>query len=309
MRRFITKKKIKVPRYRLIYTFLIFIIALIVVLNVVLKFSLKKVDKEKFLNVIISNAFGTSFKSSNSNFKNFNFYYNVFGFPFIKSNPVIKDIPNIKDIIDDEPLVYIYNTYQTDKYYSPYYQSYNINTFVTQASLILQEDLKKLGINSLVESGSVAKVLKEQNIDYTLSYRGSRILIEEAKKNNNSLNYFFDIGRSDDKKDVTTYNYNELNYAKILFIVGTDNPNYQENQKFANALNEKLEVTLNGLSRGVSLRGGLGYHGVYNQDFSSNALLIYVGGKENTIAEVNRSLKVLAEVISNYVKEINNEEK
>ena len=57
------------------------------------------------------------------------------------------------------------------------------------------------------------------------------------------------------------------------------------------------------LSRGISLRGGVGYQGVYNQDFSSKGLLIQVGGINNTIDEVNRTMKILAQVIAIYKEE------
>ena len=57
------------------------------------------------------------------------------------------------------------------------------------------------------------------------------------------------------------------------------------------------------------MRGGNGFHGVYNQDFSSKALRIFIGGKENTIDEVNRTLEVLAQVLEEYIWEDNNEKK
>lgn len=305
MKRFVARRVIKIPRYRLFYFLLFFSVLLLVFLNLVLTIFLKGIDGTSFFNFFVGNSYGNiidsySMKVSSKNY----FYQNVFGFPFSYSQPVMEEKPNLEDpIIQSSPIIYLYNTFQTDKYQNPYYRSYSINPVVTQASFILQEDLKNLGINSLVEEKSVAKVLKDNNIAYSLSYRGSRILLEDAKQNYPTLNYFFDLGMSDDQKEVTTLSSNETTYARILFIVGTENANYAENQKLAISLNEKLDVLCNGLSRGVSLRGGAGYHGIYNQDFSNNALLIYVGGKENTIDEVNRSLKILAEVIYKQVKD------
>ena len=306
MRRFIAKKTIKVPRYKLLYFILLVSILLIFVLNIFIKSYLKKVDKDRFLNLLVGNSFGNIIdKYSVFNYKYNIFYNNVFGFKLYESKPFFNDNKNnLSEIIFNiEPLIYIYNTFQTDKYVNNNYSVHSINSYVTQASLILQEYLKTNNIISLVEKNSVAKVLKDNNLDYTLSYRASRFLLEQAKKDNNTLNYFFDLGISDDNYNVTTTNINNLDYAKILFIVGTDNINYQLNQEFAKALNDKLLMVNSNLSRGISLRGGAGFHGVYNQDFSSNSLLIYVGGKQNSIVEVNRSLKILAEVISSYLKE------
>jgi stage II sporulation protein P len=259
-----------------------------IIINIGVNMFLNSIDKDKLSNSIYSNSFGNLFKSNNM------FYKNVFGLPFndTKVNGKV-----------EEPIIYLYNTFQTDKYVNPYYSSYSINPVVTQGNLILQEYLKKLNINSLVEKESVAKTLKDNNIEYTLSYKGSRILMEKAKNNNQSLEYFFDIGISEDKRDVTTYVSDKGSFAKILFIVGTDYEAYEENKRFASILNDKLVSINKNISRGISIRGGSGYHGVYNQDFSTKALRIFIGGKENTIDEVNRSLKILASVIADYIKE------
>ena len=237
---------------------------------------LNSIDKDKLSNSIYSNSFGNLFKSNNM------FYKNVFGLPFndTKVNGKV-----------EEPIIYLYNTFQTDKYVNPYYSSYSINPVVTQANLIL------------VEKESVAKTLKDNNIEYTLSYKGSRILMEKAKNNNQSLEYFFDIGISEDKRDVTTYVSDKGSFAKILFIVGTDYEAYEENKRFASILNDKLASINKNITRGISIRGGNGYHGVYNQDFSTKALRIFIGGKENTIDEVNRSLKIFASILADYIKE------
>ena len=135
---------------------------------------------------------------------------------------------------------------------------------------------------------------------------------ERAKSTAGSKNYpdlemFFDLQVSDYEREATTVEIDGENYAKILFVVGTDNGTYLENQEFATELNGILESINPALSRGVSLRGGVGYQGIYNQDFSSKVLLIQVGGINNTIDEVNRSMKILAEVIATY-KEENDEE-
>lgn len=289
MKRFITRKKIKVPRYKILYFLTFLIITFMIIINVGVNIFLNSIDKDKLSNSIYSNSFGNIFKSNNNLF-----YENVFGLPFNDTKVNGEAL---------EPIIYLYNTFQTDKYVNPYYSSYSINPVVTQGNLILQEYLKKLNINSLVEKESVAKTLKDNNIEYTLSYKGSRILMEKAKNNNQSLEYFFDIGISEDKRDATTYVSDKGNFAKILFIVGTDYEAYEENKRFASILNDKLVSINKNISRGISMRGGNGYHGVYNQDFSTKALRIFIGGKENTIDEVNRSLKIFASILADYIKE------
>ena len=313
MKRFITKKIIKIPRYKLLYLISVFSIVLIIVVNILINGYLKKIDSAKFLNIIMGNATGNILKNYNIYQNNSNmFYKNIYGFNFNRNKPATNKVNNLKDIIIDakelgEAEIYLYNTFQTDKYKNNYYNSYTVNPLVTEANLILKEYLKNYGLNAIVETKSVAKTLKENNLLYTESYKGSRILLEDMSKNNSSLQYFFDIQLSVKERQETTAVINNINYAKILFVIGTDNKNYKKNLDFANRLNVKLSDVNVLLSRGISLQGGAGYHGIYNQDFNTNTLLIQVGGKENTIDEVDRTLKVLAKVLATYIEEEKNE--
>lgn len=305
MKRFITKRTIKIPRYKLFYKLFFFSIVIILFIELFCSFVFRYIDSDSFLSLVVRNSYGNILRDNKFYQKDF-FYKNVYGFNFFKDKDkdVVQEEQNISElVIDANPIVYIYNTFQTDKYYQDYYSSYSISPVITQASLILQEYLKEKGIKSFVETESVVKVLKENNLSYSLSYRGSRILLEKRKKENPSLEYFIDLGMSDDNYEATTTTIEKEAYARILFIVGTDNRDYEKNKEFAIYLHGKLESAYPNLSRGVSLRGGAGYHGVYNQDFSPNSLLIYVGGSENRLSEVNRSLKVLADILSQYIGE------
>ena len=291
MKRFITYKNNK--KFKNIYLKLFLFLIFILLINFGINLALKYGNKEKFINLFVGNSFGNV--TSSNIFKNqkYYFYKNSYGINFTLDKYVSNNKDNLEElIVPSDLLVYIYNTFQTDKYKNNYYNSYNINPVITQASLIFQEYLKKQGINSLVELNSVVKILKENNIDYTLSYRGSKILMEQALKNNPTLNYFIDIQLSDSNYEETT-----------LFVIGTDNPSYSKNEEFATILNQKISEIEPGISRGISKRGGAGYQGVYNQDFNAHVLLIQVGGKENTIAEVNKTLNVLAQALALYIKE------
>ncbi|MDE5539496.1 MAG: stage II sporulation protein P, partial [Bacilli bacterium] len=208
----------------------------------------------------------------------------------------------------EEPIVYLYNTFQTDKYTNNYYSSYSINPVVTESSFILKEYLKRHKINSIVETTSVAKTLKENNLSYNNSYKGSRILLEKAAKNNKSLKYFLDI-QIDNAGNDTKVTIANKDYATILFVVGSDFENYEANLKFANDLNDILKSINPNLKSSVSIRGGANYHGIYNEDFSSKALVIHIGGKSNTIDEVTRSINILAETLALYIKEDTSHEK
>ncbi len=270
--------------------------------NLVVNFFYTK-GEEDFLNVLVGNSLGNvgQYKIA---LEPFYFFKNTFGFRKNAIQTVGTDFGSVKDLVVDDltEVVYLYNTFQTDKYKSTYFNSYTISSFVTQASFILKEYLGEYNIGSVVEEKKVAEVLNEENILYTNSYAGSMVLLKRAKEKYPSLEYFLDLQISDYSEEVTTVEIEGLKYAKILFVVGSDYDSFLENQKFAKELNEILEEINPSLTRGVSLRGGEGYQGVYNQDFSNQTLLIQVGGKDNTIDEVNRSLKVLALVLATYIE-------
>ena len=306
MKKFIARKKIKVPRYKIYYFLLACSVFFVFILNIFVSLVLKSDMGNTFLQLLASNSLGGIINTwDNASYV----YQNAFGLDKQKEETVSNNYDSIENVVVEEnkDIVYIYNTFQTDKYKSNYFNSYSVSSYVTQASFMLKEYLSSFNIGSIVEEESVVKVLKKQNIMYSNTYAASRILMEEASKNYPDLEMFFDLQVSDYEREATTVEINGENYAKILFVVGTDNGTYLENQEFATELNGILESINPALSRGVSLRGGVGYQGVYNQDFSSKVLLIQVGGINNTIDEVNRSMKILAEVIATY-KEENDEE-
>ena len=129
-------------------------------------------------------------------------------------------------------------------------------------------------------------MLNLYHYNYNGSYKCSRLLIENAYKNNPSLKYFIDIHRDSLGKNKTTVNINGEDYASILFLLGLENKNYNENLVFINKINDKLNEYYPGLSKGILKKGGRGVNGVYNQDFSKYVILIEIGGQENTLNEV-----------------------
>ena len=78
-------------------------------------------------------------------------------------------------------------------------------------------------------------------------------------------------------------------YAQILFIVGLENDNYQENLAFTEKIVKKLDEQYPSLCKGIYKKEGAGVNGVYNQDFSPHTILIEMGGEENTTTEVMNS--------------------
>ena len=174
-------------------------------------------------------------------------------------------------------------------------------------SYMLRENLNSEGINTIVEEENVTEFLRINNWKGSKAYDVTRLLINDAINKNKSLKYFFDIHRDSVSHDKTTITIDGINYARFYFVIGLENSNYAENMKFATKLNEMLNNSKKGISKGILQKQGKSVNGVYNQDINKNVLLIEVGGVDNTIEEVKNSVDVLSEVLIKYIKEDSSE--
>lgn len=206
------------------------------------------------------------------------------------------------DGVVQEPIVYIYNTHQTEGYQKSNNASYNITPSVLMAGYILRESLNDLGVPTLVETNDITEILRVHNWKYKYSYAASKLLLQDAIEKNKSLKYFIDLHRDSMSHEITTTQINGKSYAKVLFVIGKDHENYEENLKMANAINDYLKNINPNLTRGISLKGGSGVNGIYNQDVSPNAILIELGGQYNNITEINNTIGILSKAIHAYVK-------
>lgn len=211
------------------------------------------------------------------------------------------DVPVISEKVNNKPIIYIYNTHENEKYSSG--KEINIKYSVKDASNYLKEKLRKYNIESIVENGSITDVLNTNNWNYASSYKVSRMYLEKAKKDYSDLKYYVDIHRDSVSKKISTISINGKNYARTMFLLGLENTNYKSNQVFMEKLEKWLNINYPGLSRGIYEKKGKGVNGVYNQDFSSNCILIEVGGEENTYEEVINTMDVIAQMFYEYMKE------
>ena len=170
------------------------------------------------------------------------------------------------------------------------------------ASYMLREKLNNNNIPTMVETNDITEFLRTNNWNYASSYKVSRILMEDAKNKNDSLMYFIDIHRDSVNKKISTINIDNKNYAKILFIVGLENPNYNENLALTESINDMFNRKYPNLSRGIYKKQGKGVNGVYNQDFNNKTILIEIGGEENTIDEVNNTVEAISIILTEYIK-------
>ena len=203
----------------------------------------------------------------------------------------------------NNPLIYIYNSHQLENYQANYTTAYNITPNVLMASYLLREKLYDLGIEAIVEENDISAYLKQNNLKYSYSYKASRYFLDQKLSTYKSLKYIIDLHRDSLKKDKTTLTANDKNYAKTLLLIGTDFSPNDYNLNLAEKVCNLLNSQVNGICKGILKKGGKGNNGIYNQDAFNGAMLIEIGGSENTIDEVSNTVDIFAKVLKNLLEE------
>lgn len=213
--------------------------------------------------------------------------------------------PNPVDI--NNPIIYIYNSHQLENYNNDNLEIYGITPNVLMASYLLKEKLNTKGISTIVEDTNLAEFLSLNGWDHASSYKASRIFILDKKNKYSTLKYYIDIHRDSVSKNVTSVNIGGKDYARILFVVGLEHDNYKDNLKLAEDMDSLFNKYYKGLSRGVYKKEGALVDGIYNQDISSNAMLIELGGVDNNIDEVLNTTEAIANILYYYINGDKNE--
>lgn len=283
------KMKLKKPKRINFIVFLIIILILFLVVN----FLLKKIElnsNELFVKKLLQKS---NYYLINENLDT-NLTYKLFKFDL--KNPITimdkvfayeKDIQTfayIQNNFVDNPKVYIYSTHPNEKY---------IDNTISYASLILQEKLNSLQVETIVEERSVVEYLEDNNLEFDDSYKATREFLSDKLKI-----YDFDliIDLHRDAVNNTTVKINNKEYAKIMFV---QNVNYKDNITLANKLNDILNEKYSGITRGIYNK----YVDNFNQDLNNNVLLIELGGNTNTFEQVNNSIDALAYSIKELLNE------
>ena len=200
-------------------------------------------------------------------------------------------------------LIYLYNSHQLENYNNDSLLAYGITPNVLMASYLLKEKLNSSGLATIVEDTNMTEFLSLNNWDYSSSYKASRIFLLDKQNTHPTIKYYFDIHRDSVNKKLTTVNINNKSYARILFVVGLEHSNYQENLNNVNKLNSIIDKKYPGLSRGIYKKEGPGVNGIYNQDISSKVFLIELGGIDNNIEEVLNTINALTDTITTYINQ------
>lgn len=304
------KSKIRINKRPILIIFSFIIIILL--LNYITKYLKFYTTKEIMIENILKYNNNYSYEKLDNNIINKIYNYlskNFFNSPvnILKSElnyEVIQNEPtNFMYAEVKEPLVYIYNSHQGETYNQEYLEEYNIVPDVLMAAKMLKDKLEDAGIYSVVEEADILEYMNKKNYNHSNSYIASRVFLEEAIKKYPSAKLFIDLHRDAASHDVTTTNINGKECAKILFVVGLEYSTYEKNLNTSNEINNLILNKYPSLTRGIMKKEGYGVNGIYNQDLSSNIILLEVGGHENNIEEINNTIDLISEILGEYLNE------
>lgn len=142
------------------------------------------------------------------------------------------------------------------------------------------------------------------------AYLRSLETAQRLVKANPGLKVLLDVHRDAPATDpaesraMTTTEIKGEKTARLYLIVGSDrlglpHPNWQRNHAFALQLQQKLETLYPGLSRGIKIDTAR-----FNQHLHPRALLVEIGGDQNTLAEAQRAARLLAGALAALLPEL-----
>ena len=204
-------------------------------------------------------------------------------------NTTQEDKQTQKQVKKNGKKIYIYSTHQEE--------GYQEEGTVVEGSKYLQSLLKKKGYEVLVEERSVQAYLDENALTYNESYYATYAYLNDTLKND-SYDLIIDFHRDSIDRSLSVFEYQQKKYAKMMFVIGGSNQNYDKLLALATVLHQQIDQQAPGIMRSIMTRD-IAY---YNQYVSDAMVLIEVGSEANTFSEVKNSVKVLAEGIDSYFK-------
>lgn len=308
------KFKTKHTKGNVLKKILIFISLILLIIfltfNKLYDFLINRINESDVINIFLNNKENDFKKIFSTDKINFLVSYTLgIDLNNKKEENEIKELTTIKteneNINNEEPIIYIYNTHQTEEYRRINTNDYNINPTVLHASYIFQNKLSDLGIKSIVEENNIKEILNINGWNYRNSYKASKLLATDALSKNPSIKYVIDLHRDSIPESIGKITIDNKDYAKIMFVLGKGHAGYERNLEMATRLNNYLKEFNESITRGINIKNN---SGIFNQDLSPNAVLIEIGGPYNDINSVSNSLELLAKIYKRIVDEDNEKE-
>lgn len=213
-------------------------------------------------------------------------------------------------VITDEPLVLIVHTHGTESfaeedigYYNDeinYPRSEDVSKNIVAVGKVLCDTLNENGIPTIQ-----CETMHDKD-SYINSYDRTAESIQYYLEKYPSIQYVFDVHRDSlirsdltKLKPVTLYGENPC--AQVMMIVGSCEKgaatyDWESNLVLAEAVQQKLFETAEGVSRQMNLRGA-----TYNQQYAKHGLLVEIGSCGNTVSEAKVAAKAFGEAVADVL--------
>ncbi len=191
----------------------------------------------------------------------------------------------------DKPMIAIYHTHATESYLPDLGKKGSENAFTSD----MTKSVVKVGEMFLSELEKRYRIpcIHSKTVHDEESRAGaycrSETTIQAIQKKYPSCQVLLDLHRDSQPRSITAVKIRDKQYARILLVIGTNNPNWVKNYEFARSITSYLEDAYPGISRGILYASAN-----YNQNYSPQALVVEVGGIDNTLAECKNSMEALA---------------
>lgn len=198
-------------------------------------------------------------------------------------------IEDPKYLINNKPVIYIYNNNQLENYKD---QKNNIGTNVLMASYYLRDQLQNFDIDADVEATNFTNLYINNKDVYKIV---QPTIKDRLIKYNDYL--LIDIGRDIASYKKTTITYENNNLARFSFLVDSGN---DKSIALAQTLSDRLNNLVPNISRGLVYDSN---DIINNLSLSDKMIIVRCGGQNNSFEEVKLSLSYLAQAINNYLGE------
>jgi len=220
------------------------------------------------------------------------------------SNTAVSEVynPNIKKTLDpSKPEVFIYHSHTSESYKPSDQDNFDPTKNVVAVGDIIQNELENnYGIatihdktihNAAVYNEAYARSGETVN-KYLTKYKDFKLIVDLHR----------DASAGNNPKPVSV-SLNNKSLAKVEFVIGTANKNYQQNLSMTRKLINISQGLFPGLVRmGSPNDNGVYYwHSYFNQNKSANATLLEVGNEINTLDEAKTTGYYIARIIAEYI--------
>ncbi len=196
------------------------------------------------------------------------------------------------------PVVAVYHTHATESYLPELNKKKAADAFTSDTS----KSVVKVGemLAKELEQKYRLPVLHSKTVhdeDSRLgAYYRSESTVVAIREKYPDCKVMIDVHRDSQPRSLTAVTIGGKAYARMLLVVGTENANWVSNYNFSRQIIAKLEERYPGITRGILYASA-----VYNQKYSPLAILVEVGGIDNTLAECKNSMDALAWALASVV--------